>query len=44
MSSNRFIHALYDDDDTLLKAVKNIRSENYDIEGGLYTFSCSWAR
>ena len=32
MSSNRFIHALYDDDDTLLKAVKNIRSENYDIE------------
>ena len=32
MSSNRFIHALYDDDDTLLKAVKNIRSEKYDIE------------
>ena len=32
MSSNRFIHALYDDDDTLLKAVKNIRSENYHIE------------
>ena len=31
MSSNRFIHALYDDDDTLLKAVKNIRSEKYDI-------------
>ena len=31
MSSNRFIHALYDDD-TLLKAVKNIRSEKYDIE------------
>ena len=32
MSSNRFIHALYDDGDTLLKAVKNIRSEKYDIE------------
>ena len=32
MSSNRFVHALYDDDDTLLKAVKNIRSEKYDIE------------
>ena len=32
MSSNRFIHALYDDDDTLLKAVKNIRSEKYDID------------
>ena len=32
MNSNRFIHALYDDDDTLLKAVKNIRSENYHIE------------
>ena len=32
MSSNRFIHALYDDDDTLLKAVKNIRSENYHID------------
>ena len=31
MSSSRFIHALYDDDDTLLKAVKNIRSEKYDI-------------
>ena len=32
MSSNRFIHALYDDDDTLLKAVKNIRSEKYEID------------
>ena len=32
MTSNRFIHALYDDDDTLLKAVKNIRSENYHID------------
>ena len=32
MSSNRFIHALYDDDDTLLKAVKNIRSQKYEID------------
>ena len=32
MSSSRFIHALYDDDDTLLKAVKNIRSQKYEID------------
>ena len=32
MSSNRTIHALYDDDDTLLSAVKKIRSEKFHIE------------
>ena len=32
MSSNKYIHALYDDDDTLLSAVKKIRSENHRIE------------
>ena len=32
MSSNKYIHALYDDDDTLLSAVKKIRSEKHHIE------------
>ena len=32
MSSKRFIHAIYDDDDILLSAIKNIRAEKYDIE------------
>ena len=32
MSNNKYIHALYDDDDTLLSAVKKIRSENHHIE------------
>lgn len=32
MSNNKYIHALYDDDDTLLGAVKKIRSENHHIE------------
>ena len=32
MSSNKYIHALYDDDDTLLSAVKKILSENHHIE------------
>ena len=32
MSINKYIHALYDDDDTLLSAVKKIRSENHHIE------------
>ena len=32
MSSKKFIQALYDDDDTLLGAVKKIRSEKYNIE------------
>src|SRR6056300_1236722 len=32
MSSNRVIHALYDDDDVLLSAVKTIRSEKHHIE------------
>ena len=30
--SNQVIHALYDDDDVLLKAVKEIRSEKHHIE------------
>ena len=30
--SNQVIHALYDDDDVLLKAVKDIRSEKHRIE------------
>ena len=30
--SNKLIHALYDDDDVLLKAVKEIRSEKHHIE------------
>jgi hypothetical protein len=30
--SNQVVHALYDDDDVLLKAVKEIRSEKYHIE------------
>jgi hypothetical protein len=30
--SNQVIHALYDDDDVLLKAVKDIRSEKHHIE------------
>ena len=32
MSSNRVVHALYDDDDVLLSAVKTIRSEKHHIE------------
>ena len=32
MKGNRFIQALYDDDDTLLSAVKKIRSEKHHIE------------
>src|SRR6056300_1221969 len=32
MSSNRLVHALYDDDDVLLSAVKTIRSEKHHIE------------
>ena len=32
MSSNQVIHALYDDDDTLLSAVKSIRDEKHHIE------------
>ena len=30
--SNKVVHALYDDDDVLLSAVKNIRKEKYHIE------------
>lgn len=30
--SNQVVHALYDDDDVLLKAVKEIHSEKYHIE------------
>lgn len=32
MSSSKVIHALYDDDDVLLKAVKSIKDENHHIE------------
>ena len=32
MSSNKVIHALYDDDDVLLKAVKSIKDEKHHIE------------
>ncbi|MAV80350.1 MAG: hypothetical protein CMC22_09725 [Flavobacteriaceae bacterium] len=32
MSSNQLIHALYDDDDVLLSAVKSIRDKNHHIE------------
>jgi len=32
MSSNQVIHALYDDDDTLLSAVKSIRDKKHPIE------------
>jgi len=32
MSSNKVIHALYDDDDVLLKAVKSIKDKKYPIE------------
>ena len=32
MSSNKLIHALYDDDDTLLSAVKMIRSQKHEID------------
>ena len=32
MSSNRVIHALYDDDDKLLSAVKSIREKKHHIE------------
>lgn len=32
MSSNQVIHALYDDDDTLLSAVKSIRDKKHHIE------------
>ena len=32
MRSNRLIHALYDDDDTLLTAIGEIRSEKFHIE------------
>lgn len=30
--SNKTIQAIFDDDDVLLKAVKGLKSENYDIE------------
>ena len=30
--SNQVIHALYDDDDTLLSAVKEVRAEKHHIE------------
>ena len=32
MSSNKVIHALYDDDDILLSAVKSINKGKYHIE------------
>ena len=32
MSSNKVIHALYDDDDVLLNAVKSIKEEKHHIE------------
>jgi len=32
MSSNKVIHALYDDDDVLLNAVKSIKKEKHHIE------------
>lgn len=32
MSGNKLIHALYDDDDALLSAVKSIREKKYHIE------------
>ena len=32
MSSNQVIHALYDDDDVLLSAVKSIREKKHHIE------------
>ena len=32
MSSNKVIHALYDDDDILLSAVKSIKEGKYHIE------------
>ena len=32
MSGKSFIHGIYDDDDVLLSAIKNIRAEKYDIE------------
>ena len=32
MSGKRFIHGIYDDDDVLLSAIKNIRAEKYNIE------------
>ena len=32
MSGKRFIHGIYDDDDVLLSAIKNIRAEKYDID------------
>ena len=32
MSSNKVIHALYDDDDVLLSAVKSINEGKYHIE------------
>ena len=32
MSGKRFIHGIYDDDDVLLSAIKDIRAEKYDIE------------
>ena len=43
--SNKVVHALYDDDDVLLSAVKNIRKEKYNIEE-VYTpfLSMVWIR
>ena len=38
MSGKRFIHGIYDDDDVLLSAIKNIRAEKYDIEEGYTPF------
>ena len=32
MSGKSFIHGIYDDDDVLLSAIKNIRAEKYDIK------------
>ena len=40
--SDKVIHAVYDDDDVLLKAVKEVREANHHIDS-IYSFSGSRA-
>ena len=36
--SNKLIHAIFDDEEVLLKSVKELRSNNIEIEGAKKSF------
>jgi len=40
--AEKFIHAVYDDDDKLLDAIKNLKKNKIMIED-IYTFPCAWS-